>query len=60
MGQPLQIQAPAPYASNLRIRSVAGGHWIMRRQPEVVAEACAELVDEVERADGSTDATEAP
>lgn len=49
VGAPLQTEAPAPYASDLRIRSVSGGHWIMRRHPEVVAEACAELVDEVER-----------
>ncbi|HEV2886417.1 MAG TPA: alpha/beta fold hydrolase [Jatrophihabitans sp.] len=49
VGQPLQTEAPAPYANDLRIHSVAGGHWIMRRQPEVVAQACADLVDEVER-----------
>ena len=49
VGQPLQTEAPAPYASNLRIHPVAGGHWIMQRHPEVVAQACAELVDEVER-----------
>lgn len=52
VGQPMQTQAPVPYASDLRIRSVSGGHWIMRRHPEVVAEACAELVDEVERGSG--------
>lgn len=49
VGVPLQTEAPAPYVSDLRIHSVAGGHWIMRRHPEVVARACAELVDEVER-----------
>jgi pimeloyl-ACP methyl ester carboxylesterase len=49
VGQPLQTEAPAPYASDLRIHSVAGGHWIMQRHPEVVAQACADLVDEVER-----------
>ncbi|MEO6503265.1 MAG: alpha/beta fold hydrolase [Jatrophihabitantaceae bacterium] len=49
VGQPLQTEAPAPYASDLRIHSVAGGHWIMRRHPEVVAKACADLVEEVER-----------
>jgi len=48
VGQPLQTEAPAPYASDLRIHSVAGGHWIMQRHPEVVAQACADLVDEVE------------
>jgi pimeloyl-ACP methyl ester carboxylesterase len=48
VGQPLQTEAPGPYASDLRIHSVAGGHWIMRRHPEVVAQACAQLVDEVE------------
>jgi pimeloyl-ACP methyl ester carboxylesterase len=52
VGQPLQTQAPAPYASDLRIRTVSGGHWVMRRHPEVVAEACAELVDEVEHTRG--------
>jgi pimeloyl-ACP methyl ester carboxylesterase len=50
VGQPLQTEAPVPYASDLRIHSVAGGHWIMRRSPEVVAQACADLVEEVERA----------
>jgi hypothetical protein len=49
VGVPLQTEAPAPYASNLRVRTVPGGHWIMRRQPELVAHACAELVDEAER-----------
>ena len=49
IGHPLQTEAPGPYASDLRIHSVAGGHWIMRRHPELVAQACAELVDEVER-----------
>jgi pimeloyl-ACP methyl ester carboxylesterase len=48
VGQPLQTEAPVPYASDLRIRPIAGGHWIMRRHPEVVAQACADLVDEVE------------
>jgi hypothetical protein len=32
---------------------VAGGHWIMHRHPEIVAQACAELVDEVEGNMGS-------
>jgi len=46
----LQSEAPAPYAGDLRVRVVPGGHWIMRRRPEVVAQACAELVAEVEGA----------
>jgi pimeloyl-ACP methyl ester carboxylesterase len=50
VGQPLQTEAPVPYTSNLRIHSVAGGHWIMQRHPEVVAQACTDLVEEVERA----------
>ncbi|MEO7260748.1 MAG: alpha/beta fold hydrolase [Jatrophihabitantaceae bacterium] len=49
VGQSLQTEAPGPYASDLRIHTVAGGHWIMRRSPEVVAQACADLVEEVER-----------
>ncbi|HEX8766808.1 MAG TPA: alpha/beta fold hydrolase [Jatrophihabitans sp.] len=49
VSQPLQTEAPGPYASDLRIHSVAGGHWVMRRHPEVVAQACTDLVDEVER-----------
>jgi pimeloyl-ACP methyl ester carboxylesterase len=53
VGQPLQTEAPVPYASNLRIHSVAGGHWIMQRHPEVVAQACADLVEEVERGPGT-------
>jgi pimeloyl-ACP methyl ester carboxylesterase len=50
VGQPLQTEAPVPYASDLRIHSVAGGHWIMQRHPEVVAQACVDLIEEVERA----------
>ncbi len=49
VGQPLQTEAPRPYASDLRIRSIDGGHWIMQRHPDVVAQACADLVDEVAR-----------
>jgi pimeloyl-ACP methyl ester carboxylesterase len=49
VGQPLQTEAPAPYASDLRVHSVAGGHWIMQRHPDVVAQACTDLVEEVER-----------
>ncbi len=49
VGESLQTEAPRPYVGDLRIRSVPGGHWIMRRDPELVAQACAELVDEVER-----------
>jgi pimeloyl-ACP methyl ester carboxylesterase len=52
VGVALQTEAPAPYANDLRIHSIAGGHWIMRRHPEVVARACAELVEEVERSAG--------
>jgi pimeloyl-ACP methyl ester carboxylesterase len=48
VGQPLQTEAPVPYASDLRIVSVAGGHWFMHRQPEVVAQAVTALVNEVE------------
>jgi len=50
VGVALQAEAPAPYVRDLRVRTVPGGHWIMRRHPEVVAQACAELVDEVEAA----------
>ncbi|HST49273.1 alpha/beta fold hydrolase [Jatrophihabitans sp.] len=52
VGVALQAEAPAPYVRDLRVRTVPGGHWIMRRHPEVVAQACAELVDEVEAATG--------
>ena len=37
VGVALQTEAPAPYVSDLRVRTVPGGHWIMRRHPEVVA-----------------------
>jgi pimeloyl-ACP methyl ester carboxylesterase len=50
VGLPLQTEAPVPYTSNLRIHPVAGGHWIMQRHPDVVAQSCAALVDEVEHA----------
>jgi len=49
VGLPLQTEAPAPYTSDLRIHSMPGGHWIMQRHPDLVAQACADLVDEVER-----------
>lgn len=39
----LQTQAPVPYASDLRIHVVDGGHWFFRRRPEVLAALVADL-----------------
>jgi pimeloyl-ACP methyl ester carboxylesterase len=48
VGQPMQTEAPRPYARNLRTQSVPGSHWVVQRRPEVIARACADLVDGVE------------
>jgi pimeloyl-ACP methyl ester carboxylesterase len=50
VGQPFQIEAARPYARNLRTQIVPGSHWIIQRRPEVIARACAKLVDEVSAA----------
>lgn len=63
-GIPVQVLAPtgdrfvsaslqtdiANWASDLRVRHVAGGHWLPRTRPSVVARYAAELIDEVESA----------
>ncbi|PZS19750.1 MAG: short chain dehydrogenase [Pseudonocardiales bacterium] len=41
----LQTQAPKPYASNLRTRTISGGHWVISDRPDVVARLTAEFVE---------------
>jgi NAD(P)-dependent dehydrogenase (short-subunit alcohol dehydrogenase family)/pimeloyl-ACP methyl ester carboxylesterase len=43
----LQFGAPRPWASDLRTRSVAGGHWVVWTRPDVIARLTSELVDHV-------------
>lgn len=42
---PLQTGAPRPWVRDLRIRPVAGGHWVVATRPDVVARLVSELVD---------------
>ena len=44
----LQIGAPAPWASDLRVRRIAGGHWVIGTRPDVIARHTSELVEHVE------------
>jgi pimeloyl-ACP methyl ester carboxylesterase len=44
----LQIGAPAPWASDLRVREIAGGHWVIGTQPDVIARHTSELIEHVE------------
>jgi NAD(P)-dependent dehydrogenase (short-subunit alcohol dehydrogenase family)/pimeloyl-ACP methyl ester carboxylesterase len=44
----LQTEAPRPYASNLRTRAVAGGHWVVSHRPDVIARLTTEFVELVE------------
>jgi NAD(P)-dependent dehydrogenase (short-subunit alcohol dehydrogenase family)/pimeloyl-ACP methyl ester carboxylesterase len=40
-----QLQSPKPFASNLFLRPIAGGHWIVAKRPEVIANAVTELIE---------------
>jgi pimeloyl-ACP methyl ester carboxylesterase len=42
--------APEPYVTNLRTRLLAGGHWIISDQPEVVAGCMQQFIDDVDGA----------
>jgi NAD(P)-dependent dehydrogenase (short-subunit alcohol dehydrogenase family)/pimeloyl-ACP methyl ester carboxylesterase len=44
----LQTQAPRPYATNLRTRTIAGGHWVVSHRPDVIARLTTEFVERVE------------
>jgi pimeloyl-ACP methyl ester carboxylesterase len=44
----LQHEAPQPFASNLRTREIAGGHWVVTERPDVIARMTEELVDSIE------------
>jgi pimeloyl-ACP methyl ester carboxylesterase len=45
---PLQHEAPRNFATDLRVRTIAGGHWGIRDRPQVVARLTVEFVDRVE------------
>ena len=44
----LQRGAPKPWASDLRVREIAGGHWVIATRPDVIARHTSELVEHVE------------
>jgi pimeloyl-ACP methyl ester carboxylesterase len=44
----LQTGAPAPWASDLRVREIAGGHWVIGTRPDVIARCTSELIERVE------------
>jgi pimeloyl-ACP methyl ester carboxylesterase len=46
----LQIGAPAPWASDLRVHEIAGGHWVICSRPDVIARHTSELIEDVEHA----------
>jgi hypothetical protein len=50
----VQFEAPKPFASNLYLRSIAGGHWIVNTQPDVIARAATEPIEQVESGTGSS------
>lgn len=43
----LQVEAPAPYVADLRVRTLEGGHWIVNQAPAVVAAHVREFVEDV-------------
>ncbi len=44
----LQTEAPVRWASDLRTRSIEGGHWVVSSRPDVIARCTRELIDHVE------------
>jgi NAD(P)-dependent dehydrogenase (short-subunit alcohol dehydrogenase family)/pimeloyl-ACP methyl ester carboxylesterase len=44
----MQMGAPVPWATDLRVRSIEGGHWVVTGRPDVIARCTRELVDHVE------------
>ncbi|WP_127784439.1 SDR family oxidoreductase [Rhodococcus sp. X156] len=44
----MQTEAPAPWVSDLRTRTIAGGHWVVSSRPDVIARCTSELVEHVE------------
>lgn len=43
----LQTQAPRRYVTDLRSRTIAGGHWVPATRPDVIARCTSELVQTV-------------
>lgn len=43
-------QAPRPFVADLRVRDLAGGHWVVRQRPEVVARCIAEFAEHIDGA----------
>lgn len=48
----LQAEAPVPWVSDLRVTTIAGGHWIIVTDPGLVATHVSELVDCTEAGNG--------
>jgi pimeloyl-ACP methyl ester carboxylesterase len=46
----LAFGAPSQYVRDLRTTVVDGGHWVIKRRPEVIAARVAGFIDDVERA----------
>jgi pimeloyl-ACP methyl ester carboxylesterase len=56
----VQTQAPAPYVPNLQTRSVAGGHWVVSDQPQLIAGFAMEFFASVQRDIAAPHADAAP
>ena len=56
----LQAEAPAPWVSDLRVATIAGGHWIIVTDPEVVTTHVYELIDYTEAGNGERPKPAAP
>ncbi len=56
----MQTEAPRPYATNLRTRTIAGGHWVVSHQPDVIARLTTEFIELVEAGTAEPDAAATP
>lgn len=45
----LAIEAPRPWVADLSVQRIAGSHWVVCEQPEVVAASIREFVGRIER-----------
>jgi pimeloyl-ACP methyl ester carboxylesterase len=41
----LQCEAPAPWTANLTARTIPGGHWVVRQNPDLIAELTLSFID---------------
>jgi pimeloyl-ACP methyl ester carboxylesterase len=46
---PLQFESPEPFVTDLRLRTVAGGHWVIANRPDLIATMTAEFIDSVDQ-----------